>query len=299
MAALAELANQTHTLTVTQKQLADKERQLAEMQSSLAGSAEGAAGDGARPFLPEASMEVIASLSQELRQPMSAVVGYADLLLGESVGILGALQRKFLERIKASSERMESLLGDLIRVTDIDAGGLQLVPESIDVMVIVEDAILSCAAQFRDKGINLRLDIAENLPTMSADRDALRQIIGHLLANAGAASGNDGDVTLKVRAEMDPAAVDPASHALLIAVRDSGGGVAPEDQPRVFQRFYRADAPLIAGLGETGVGLSVAKALVEAHGGRIWLTSDPGQGSTFTVLLPLHGRNGSAAPRSR
>jgi two-component system OmpR family sensor kinase len=104
---------------------------------------------------------------------------------------------------------------------------------------------------------------------------------------------------LKVRAEMDPAAVDQASHALLIAVRDSGGGVAPEDQPRVFQRLYRADAPLIAGLGETGVGLSVAKALVEAHGGRIWLTSDPGQGSTFTVLLPMHGKNGSTASHVR
>lgn len=292
MAALAELATQTHTLTLTQKQLAEKERQLAEIQV-VAPPAAGR--DAARPFLPEASVEVIASLSQEVRQPMSAIVGYSDLLLGESVGILGALQRKFLERIKASCERMETLLNDLIRVTDIDSGDLQLVPESVDVLVIVEDAILSCAAQFREKGINLRLDIGEQLPAVSADRDALRQVIGHLLTNAGAASGNDGDVVLKVRAEMDPSAVDPASHALLIAVRDSGGGVAAEDQPRVFQRFYRADAPLIAGLGETGVGLSVAKALVEAHGGRIWLTSEPGQGSTFTVLLPMHSRNGAHA----
>ncbi len=294
MAALAELANQTHQLTLTQKQLAEKERLLAEMEAARA--PEASAGTTARPFLPEASMEVIASLSQELRQPMAAIVGYSDLLLGESVGILGALQRKFLERVKASCERMEGLLNDLIRVTDIDAGTLQLVPESLDVLYIVEDAILSCSAQFREKGINLRLDIADELPTVSADRDALRQIISHLLSNAGNASGADGEVTLKVRSETDPANVDLASHALVIAVRDSGGGIAPEDQPRVFQRFYRADAPLITGLGETGVGLSVAKALVEAHGGRIWLNSEPGQGSLFTVLLPIHGKNGVAVP---
>lgn len=294
MAALAELANQTHQLTLTQKQLAEKERQLAEARANLP-AAGAATGSEARPFLPEASMEVIASLTQELRQPMAAIMGYSELLLGESVGILGALQRKFLERVKASCERMDSLINDLIRVTDIDAGTLQIVPESLDVMYILEDAILSCGAQYREKGINLRLDIAEDLPPISADRDALRQIVAHLLSNAGNAAGADGDVVLKVRAEAPPAAADPAGHALLIAVRDSGGGIAAEDQPRVFQRFYRADAPLIAGLGETGVGLSVAKALVEAHGGRIWLTSEPGQGSTFTVLLPIHGRNGASA----
>lgn len=282
MAALAELSNQTHALTLVQKDLADKEQQLQLMQASLTAPS-GSAAEASRPFLPEASMEIIISLSQELRQPLAAIVGYSDLLLGESVGILGVLQRKFMERIKASCERMEALLNDLIRVTDIDAGTLQLVPESLDIFDIVEDAILSCGAQFREKGINLRLDVADNLPAVSADRDALRQIFTHLLSNAGNASGVEGEVMLKVHNEAGA-----GGSGLLIAVKDTGGGVAPEDQPRVFSRHYRADAPLIAGLGDTGVGLSVAKALVEAHGGRIWLTSEPGKGSTFNVVLPVH-----------
>ncbi|MGQ0602157.1 MAG: ATP-binding protein [Anaerolineales bacterium] len=284
MAALAELSNQTHALTLVQKELADKEQQLQLVQASLT-TPSGSPAELARPFLPEASMEIIISLSQELRQPLAAIVGYSDLLHGESVGILGVLQRKFMERIKAACERMEALLNDLIRVTDIDAGTLQLVPESLDVFDIVEDAILSCGAQFREKSINLRLDVADNLPAVSADRDALRQIFTHLLSNAGNASGVEGEVLLQVRNEADAPA---GGQGLFIAVKDTGGGVAPDDQPRVFSRHYRADAPLIAGLGDTGVGLSLAKALVEAHGGRIWLTSELGKGSTFNVLLPVH-----------
>jgi signal transduction histidine kinase len=275
--------------------LAETERELAETRALIPSQAEGVA----RPFLPAASMEIIASLSQELRQPMSAIVGYSELLLGESVGILGALQRKFLERIKASCERMQTLLSDLINITDIDSGALQLTPESVDMLGVIEDAIMSCGAQFREKGINLRLDVADSLPSLSADRDALRQIVLHLLSNAGNASGVDGEVLLKVREEASPAYNGHPGSAVLIAVRDSGGGIAPADQPRVFNRFWRADAPLIAGLGETGVGLSVAKALVEAHGGRIWLTTEPGKGSTFTVLLPTdRAADGEPLPAS-
>lgn len=299
MAALAELSTQTQTLTLTQKQLLEAQSALSAAQAGLADSGAPLTDSAVRPFLPQASVEVIASLSQELRQPMSAIVGYSDLLLGESVGIIGALQRKFLERVKASCERMESLLHDLIRVTDIDSGALTLVPESLDVMYIVEDAILSCGAQFREKGINLRLDLAEQLPTVSADRDALRQVLTHLLNNAGNASDANGEVVLSVREDAGQSMNGAGERSLFISVRDSGGGIALADQSRVFSRFYRADAPLIAGLGDTGVGLSVAKALVEAHGGRLWFTTEPGQGSTFNVLLPIHnagGANGALSP---
>lgn len=291
---LAELSRQTQLLTVAQKQLAEKERQLSEVQAALrALTPENGAVTSpteARPFLPEASMEVIASLTQELRQPMSSIMGYSELLLGESVGILGTLQRKFLERIKASCERMGVLLNDLIHVTNIDSGSLDLTPESVDVLQIVDEAIMGCSEQFRDKSINLRLDVKDDLPPISADRDSLRQILTHLLANAGNACGPEGEVVLRITEENAPGFAGEPEPALKVAVRDTGGGIAPEDQPRVFGRFYRADSPLIAGLGETGVGLSVAKALVEAHGGRIWLMSEPGVGSTFNVLLPVHAQ---------
>ena len=115
-----------------------------------------------------------------------------------------------------------------------------------------------------------------------------------MINNSGASSANDTEVQLSVQhqSEQRPGA-DPL-HFLIISITDTGGGIAPEDQPRVFSRLYRADAPLIGGLGDNGMGLSIAKALVEGHGGRIWVISEPGAGSTFYVLLPLEGKYAKA-----
>lgn len=233
-----------------------------------------------------AEREVIASITQELRQPMSSIVGYTDLLLGESVGILGALQRKFLERVKLSTERMGTLLDDLIRVTAIDSGTLELQPEAVDVVAAIDDAITHSGAQFREKNITLRMDIAEDLPPIHADRDAMSQIMTHLLSNAASASRTDGEVVVSAHYQAEE--LDGrATEYMLIAVTDSGKGIAQDDRPRVFTRLYRADNPLIEGLGDTGVGLSIVKALVEAHGGRIWVDSEKGVGSTFSLLIPV------------
>lgn len=223
---------------------------------------------------------MLLSLIQDLRQPMSSIVGYTDLLLSESVGILGALQRSFLERIKASIERMTGLLNDLIQVTAIDSGRLRLDQQNVGVTEAIEDAFTGVGAQFREKNISLNMDMAEELPAIEADRDAILQIFSRLLNNACSAStpGTQVDVT---------AAVQP-DNFLLVSVRDTGGGIAPTDQPRVFARTYRADRPLISGLGDTGFGMSIAKALTEAQGGRIWVDSQQGVGSTFSVLLPTN-----------
>jgi len=307
--ALGQVTEKSKALTTAREQIAEKERLLAQAQAEIKRQAEAASAIESATVQAEAvaptapSLEVIASMTQELRQPMSSIVGYSDLLLGESVGIIGALQRKFIERIKSSSERMGALLDDLIRVTALDSGTLELTREELDVSRVIEDAILSCGTQFREKSINLRLDIADNLPQIKGDRDSLREIVSHLLNNAASASAIDGEVILTVQREVEqPRGGEPLNY-LFISVRDSGGGISPQDQPRVFSRMYRADAPLVAGLGDTGVGLSIAKALVEAHGGRIWVNSEIGQGSTFCALLPVDGgtptrKNGSGASRS-
>ncbi|HET7087103.1 MAG TPA: ATP-binding protein [Anaerolineae bacterium] len=230
--------------------------------------------------------EVIASIAQELRTPMTSIAGYTDLLLGESVGILGAMQRQFLQRVKANVERMGGLLNDLIGVAAIDAGRIKLEPEPIDAVEVIEEAIMSSSAQFRERGITIQLDLDEDLPQIQADRDNMHQILSHLLSNASAVTPPGGEVM--VGAHMNPEAPD----FVLICVTDCGGGIDPLDRQRVFNRMYRADNPLIAGLGETGVGMSIARALVEAHGGRIWVDSDMGKGSTFTFIIPVGGSTG-------
>ncbi len=227
--------------------------------------------------------EVIASIAQELRTPMTSIVGYTDLLLGESVGILGAMQRQFVQRVRANIERMGGLLNDLIGVTAIDAGKVRLEPEPIDTVEVIEEAIMGASAQFRERGITLQLDLDENLPRIQADRDNLYQILSHLLSNASNATPHGGEVVVGARTNSE------APDFVLVSITDSGGGIEPQDRQRVFNRMYRADNPLVAGLGETGVGMSIARALVEAHGGRIWVDSEMGRGSTFTFIIPVAG----------
>ncbi len=226
--------------------------------------------------------DVITSIAQEIRQPMASISGYTDLLLNESVGILGVLQRKFLERIEASIERLRSILDDLVRVTIMSEGPVELITQPIEFTAIVDGAMADTSAQLREKDIALRVDLPEEMPQIVADRDAIQQIILHLLQNAGAATPQESTITLRARVQNENEA-----DFLLVQVTDSGGGIHAEDLPRVFSRNYRADRPLIQGLGDTGVGLSIAKTLVEAHGGRIWVDSQPGQGTTISVLLPM------------
>jgi len=253
-----------------QNALAQAEMKLLEQGSK---PASGISGDQA---------EVIASISQELRQPMSSIVGYADLLLGESVGILGALQRKFIERIKASTERIGSLIDDLIQISTLDSGLKSLKPEAVDLNLIIDNAMAYTSSQLREKNIALRIDIAKTLQPINADREAMQQIMIHLLQNAGAATPVEGTISLRVRTQKEN-----NQDYVLVQISDTGGGIPEADLPRVFSRLYRAENVLIQGVGDTGVGLSIAKALTEAQGGRIWVETEMSVGATFSVLLPI------------
>jgi signal transduction histidine kinase/GAF domain-containing protein len=231
--------------------------------------------------------EMVASLVQELRTPMTSIAGYTDLLLGEKVGILGESQRQFLLRVEANIERMEGLLNDLIKATDVDIGRIELVPEPVDLVDVAGVVLDSLSARFDERALSVQSDLPEALPPVHADRDSVHQIVLNLVSNAALASKPGTEIQLRARVEEQPDEAQGQPAYLLVSITDTGGGIAPEEQRYVFRRFYRADNPLIEGLGETGVGLSVAKALVEANGGRIWVESDMGAGSTFNFILPI------------
>ena len=136
----------------------------------------------------QARDQFVASLSQELRTPMTSIIGYTDLLLGESVGLLGDMQRKFLQRIKANIERLNTLLNDLISVTVIDAGQLELHRTPVDMGEVIEDTIVGTRAQLEDKEITLELNLMDQAPALQADADRLRQILANLVGNAAKCS---------------------------------------------------------------------------------------------------------------
>lgn len=233
--------------------------------------------------------DLLVGLVQELRTPMTSLTGYVDLLLGESAGILGEMQRKFLQRVSANISRLEVMIDDLVNVAQLDTGQFRLQPAPVNVVNLIEDAITAASVQFREKGLVVNLELDDELPPVPADKDALNQIIGQLLTNAYLVTPPDSDIQITARADERRIDADsPATERVVyVAVEDRGGGIPPEDVPRVFARKYKAENPLIQGLGDTGVGLSIAKALVEAHGGRLWVETKAGTGSVFCFLLPL------------
>jgi PAS domain S-box-containing protein len=231
--------------------------------------------------------DTMLSLVHELRTPMTSITSYTELLLGESVGILGEMQRQFLQRINANIERMSGLLEDIARVISIDAGDVLLTPEPVELVNIIEDAIMSLSPQFSEREIGVQMDMPSQLPPIRADRDSLYQVVLHLLSNACQSSVPGTEVLVRARLERYDGQLNDLPDYLFMSVTDTGGGIAPEDQSRVFQRFYRADNPTVDGLGDAGVGLSIAKTLVETQGGRIWVESEMDVGSTFSFILPL------------
>jgi len=270
--------------TQLESQLHQTLEEMTRMQNALANANTKILELEQRPAAPitNEQLEVIASISLELRQPMSSIVGYTDLLLGESIGILGTLQRKFIERIKASTERVGGLVDDLIQITNLENGQMEFKAEPIDLNLIIDNAMTYTSRQIREKNITLRLDIPESAQRIQTDRDALQQILIHLLQNATAATQSEGVITLRVQVQDEL-----NKHFVSIQVTDTGGGISAEDIPRIFTRRYRAENSLIPGLGDSGVGLSITKAIVEAQGGRILVETEAGNGSTFSILLPI------------
>ena len=275
----SELSSLIQLQSAMEVQLKQAQQDMAKLQDQLQRTSPAAS--GADNGHSDQQTEVIASIAQELRTPMTSIAGYTDLLLGESVGILGAMQRQFLQRVKANVARLEGMLSDLIQITAIDTGQIKLDAAPSDVPELIKDVVMSAATLFRDREQSIRLELADNLPKLHTDRESLQQILQHLLSNAALCSPNNAEVVIRAQVPVE------MPDYMLFSVTDQGGGIAPDDRQRAFHRMYRADHPLVQGLGETGVGLSIAKALVEAQGGRIWVDSEMERGSTFTFILPL------------
>jgi signal transduction histidine kinase len=230
--------------------------------------------------------ETIVSLANDFRSPMTSITGYTDLLLGEQAGILTEMQQQFLERVKANIEQLTYLLNDLVRAASPDSRPIELSPQPVNLIEIIEEAVMGLAARLRERKLAVRLDLPPELAEVQADRDSLYQILLRLVSNAVLCSKQGTEIVISAGDDES----SKSGEFIRISVMDTGGGIVSEDYPRVFRRFYRASQPLVQGMGETGVGMAMAKTLVEANGGRIWVESQPDIGSTFSFILPTNGR---------
>jgi signal transduction histidine kinase/DNA-binding response OmpR family regulator len=225
----------------------------------------------------------IASVSQEIRTPMTSISGYTDLLLAKSVGPLGSTQTKFLERIRANADRIDGLLNDLVSMMILDSRQLELKAEAMDLAATIHEAAETVHGDIAAKEQHLDLELPTDLSYVQAGPDAVYHILTNLLQNAHRCSPPGAHIRLQVR-EIH----EGDTHYVSVSVTDAGGGIAAGDHKKVFNRFYRSENRIVPGLGDPDASLPIVKVLAEANGGRLWLESQMGVGSTFAFILPIH-----------
>jgi signal transduction histidine kinase len=224
------------------------------------------------------------NLITEIRHPLSTITGYVDLLIsGENSPEAQEASQTSMENLQASLEKLRLIMNELTDLNVLNSGVIDLEPELMDLGNAIDQSISSVSTSFMEKEISLILEMPGLLPNVLTYHDALKKVITYLLQNAGKVTPRGGSVTLHV--EVDEESQEPY---LLIEVIDHGGGIAPEDMPKVFTPAENLQGKVIPGLSELNGGLAASKTLVEAHGGRIWVDSDPGISTTFSVLLPVH-----------
>ena len=229
--------------------------------------------------LDELKSDFIATVSHELRTPLAAIYGCARTLLREDLELAEADQSRLLEVIAQESERLTRIVGDILLANQLDGGRLRLTDRVVDIGVLIRDVVDEVETSLTgDEGISIEVSAPESLAPVSTDEDKLRQVLLNLLDNAVKYSPEGGRIEVGVQQRES---------GLRIAVRDEGLGIPQGEEQRIFGKFYRVDPQQTRGVGGTGLGLYICRELVRRMDGRVSVQSREGEGSTFTVDLPL------------
>lgn len=224
--------------------------------------------------------QFLATISHELRTPMNSIIGFSEALLNDLYGPLNDEQASRIRRIRRNAHDLLHLIDDLLDLSKIDAGRLTLQPASVAVHNVVRHVVQSLEAQAQARGLELITEVPPDLPPLCVDPQRLKQILTNLLSNAI-------KFTPQGRVTVSAGLLANGGPGIAITVADTGIGIAPEDQAIIFDEFRQADGSTTRAYGGTGLGLAITKKLVEMMGGAIGVESAPGEGSRFTVSLPL------------
>jgi signal transduction histidine kinase len=220
----------------------------------------------------------LASMSHELRTPLNAIIGFSDTMVMEVFGPMGDRYKSYAGDIRHSGEHLLALINDVLDLSRLDAGQAELREEEFDTAELIAEALRMMVGQAGKAQITLTTHIAQALPWVKADKRRIKQIVINLVSNAlkFTPAGGTVDVTAKITPAGD----------LAVAVADSGIGIAPEDLPKVMERFGQVDSPMQRKHEGTGLGLPLSKQLAQLHGGDLTLESVLDQGTTVTLTLP-------------
>ena len=221
--------------------------------------------------------EFLANMSHELRTPLNAILGYTELIQDSVYGAPPEKMVAVLDRISKNGKHLLGLINDVLDLSKIEAGQLVLALDNYSLKDVVHGVYGAVETLAAAKNLAFKVELAPNLPAGRGDERRLTQVLLNLVGNAIKFT-DQGEITIKASA---------ADGAYNLAVRDTGPGISEADQQKLFQEFQQADSSITKSKGGTGLGLAISKRIVEMHGGRIWVESQLGQGSTFSLTLPI------------
>jgi signal transduction histidine kinase len=221
--------------------------------------------------------EFLANMSHELRTPLNAIIGFSEVLQEKLFGELNEKQAEYTDDILTSGRHLLSLINEILDLSKVEAGRMELELASFDLPLAIDNARTFVRERATKHGINLDVTVDERLGEFIGDERKIKQVLLNLLSNAVKFTPEGGRIGINAR---------QADGSVEISVSDTGVGIAPEDQARIFEEFRQVGGDNAKKVEGTGLGLTLAKKFVELHGGKIWVTSEVGKGSTFTFTLP-------------
>jgi two-component system, NtrC family, sensor kinase len=230
----------------------------------------------------EHKSEFLANMSHELRTPLNAIIGFSQVLRKRMFGEINAKQEEYLDDILSSGNHLLSLINDVLDLAKVEAGQVELEVVSFSLREALERGVVMVREPAVKKGVRLSLALAPDVDLVDGDERRLRQVVYNLLSNAVKFTPGGGCIDV---------ASSRVNGEVRVMVTDTGPGIAPDDHERIFEEFQQTDVGVDQREG-TGLGLALSKRLVELHGGRIWVESEPGHGSRFVFTLPIEEENG-------
>jgi signal transduction histidine kinase len=271
---LQDLADRFNTMTHELKEsYAGLERKVEERTAELRETSQ------ALELANKHKSEFLANMSHELRTPLNAIIGFSDVMLGGMTGNLSDKQKEFIKDIRDSGRHLLTLINDILDLSKIEAGRMELEVAAFDVRQAMDNAMTLVRTRAENHGIELEQRVGPDVVIYEGDERKFKQVLLNLLSNAVKFTPDGGRITLEAQR---------MNGAYVFSVSDTGIGIAPEDQGRIFEEFRQVGRDYARKAEGTGLGLSLAKRLVELHGGSLGVDSEPGRGSTFTFNLPIH-----------
>ena len=303
---IVPLAAKGEALGVVEVEVPDEKRHFSESQLDLAMAVASSAAvslENARLYQEQRETaerlkevdtlktQFLANMSHELRTPLNSIIGFSRVILKGIDGPINELQEQDLSAIYNSGQHLLSLINDILDLSKIEAGKMEIAQEEIDLNMMVKSVMSTAVGLTKDKPIQLLREVDDNLPVVVGDNTRVRQVLLNLISNA---SKFVEEGHIKVIAKVRPS--QKGGQEVYIAVEDTGPGIAPEDQSKLFKPFSQVDGSPTRKTGGTGLGLSISKRFIEMHGGQIGVESEVGKGSTFWFTLPITSPEDSPSP---